>query len=94
NGSSGRAICCKKDPDPDLFVEFMYGNSPLNHFVSLVDMRNHRREGNLRSAKFIERTNTINTLLVGFGFSSVMDRDKIDKGTFTDNWCESIVGKP
>ena len=84
----------QKDPDPDLLVEFMYGNNPLNHFVSLVDMRNHRKEDNLRSAKFIERTNTINTLLVGLGFSSVMDRDKIDKDTFTDNWCEHIVGKP
>ena len=57
-------------------------------------MRNHRKEDNLRSAKFIERTNTINTLLVGLGLSSVMDRDKIDKDTFTDNWCEHIVGKP
>ena len=25
------------DPDPKLLVEFMYGNNPLNHFLSLID---------------------------------------------------------
>ena len=72
----------------------MYGNNPLNHFLSLIDMRNHHKEDNLKSAKFIERAQTLDALLWGLGFSSAVDRDTIDKATFVENGSTYIVGKP
>ena len=43
----------QKEPDPKVLDKFMSGNNPLNHFLSLVDMRNHHKEDNLKSAKFV-----------------------------------------
>ena len=45
----------QKEPDPKLLVEFMYGNNPINHLFSLIYMRNHHKEDNVKSAKFIEQ---------------------------------------
>ena len=79
SGSSGNAMKCKEEPDPKVFVELMYGNNSWTQFVCLVQIWNHHKEDNLRSGKFIERTQTINTLVSGLGFSSVVDRDKLDR---------------
>ena len=84
----------QEEPDPKVLVEIMHCNSPLNHVVSFVDIRNRHNEDSLRSAKFIESAQRIKTLLSGLGFSSAVDRDKIDKDTFIENWCANIVGKP
>ena len=79
---------------PRLLVEFMCGNNPLNHFLSMLGIRNHHEEDNLRSAQVVERAHTIDALLSTLGFSSVIDRGKIDKGTFMENWRTGIVGEP
>ena len=44
-----------KDLKPEQLKEFIYDNNPLNNFLSLIDIRNHRREDNLRSAKHLEK---------------------------------------
>ena len=33
----------QKEPEPELLLEFLYDNNPLNNFVSLVDIRNHKK---------------------------------------------------
>ena len=38
---------------------FIYGENPLNNYLSLIDIRNHHKEDNLKSAKFIERSQTV-----------------------------------
>ena len=82
------------EPDPKLLVEFMYGNNPLNHYLSLMDIRNHSKEDYLRSDQLVERAHTIDALLSKMGFSSAVDRGKIDKETFMENWRTRIVGEP
>ena len=82
------------EPDPKLLVEFMYGNNPLNNLLSLIDIQNHHEEDNLRSAQLVERARTIDELLSRLGFSSVVDRGKIDKDTFMEKWRTRIVGEP
>ena len=81
----------QKEPEPELLLEFLYDNNPLNNFVSLVDIRNHKKEDNLRSAKFVERVETVNKLLSGLGFASCMDRDGVDRDTFVEKWKTNIV---
>ena len=39
--------------DPELLVEFMYDENPLDNFLALVDIRNHKKEDNFRSARFL-----------------------------------------
>jgi hypothetical protein len=76
----------------DLLVEFLYDNNPLENFLSLIDMRNHKREDNLRSAKFVERSETTMKLLNALGFASVVDRRKIKREELLKNWAEKVVG--
>jgi hypothetical protein len=78
--------------DPDLLVEFMYDINPLNNFLALIDIKNHKEENNLRSYKTVERVNTINKLINGLGWAHVMDKTKIKKDDLIDNWAENIVG--
>jgi len=75
----------QKEPEPELLLEFLYNNNPLNKFVHLVDIRNHKKEDNLRSAKFVERVETVSKLLRGLGFASCMDRDGVERDTFVEN---------
>ena len=75
------------EPDPKLLVGFMYGNNPLNNFLSLIDIQNHHEEDNLRSAQSVERARMIHALLYTFGFSSVVDMGKIDKATLAHTYC-------
>jgi hypothetical protein len=82
------------EPDPKLLVEFMYGSNPLNHFLSLIAIRNNHEDDNLRSAQLVERARTTDELLSKLGFSSVVDRGKIDKNTFMEKWRTGIVGEP
>ena len=77
-----------KELDPKLLKEFMYNNNPLNNFLSLVDIRNHRREDNLRSAKHLERTALADRLLKALGFASVVDKTKIDRVTLLTNFAK------
>jgi hypothetical protein len=71
----------------------MYDNNPLDNFLSLVDVRNHRREDNLRSAKHLERTALVDKLLKALGFASVVDKTKIDRETLLRNFA-SICENP
>jgi hypothetical protein len=61
----------QKELDPDLLLEFLYDNNPLDNFVGLVDIRNHQKEDNLRSAKFVERVAVVKKLIEGLGFEGV-----------------------
>ena len=83
----------QKEPDPDLLLEFMYDNNPLNNFLGLIDMRNHEKQDNLRSAKFVERAETVGKLLTDLGFENALDRQKINKESFLDNWA-GVVDDP
>ena len=80
--------------DPKLLEEFMYDNNPLDNFVSLVDIRNHEKEDNLRSAKFVERSGMTMKLLRALGFETVMDRRKIGREDFMRRWAERIASDP
>ena len=83
----------QKDLNPELLVEFLYDNNPLKSYLSLTDIRNHEKEDNLRSAKFIERSETVMKLLRGLGFSSAADWcRKIDREILVKNWQENING--
>jgi hypothetical protein len=84
----------QKELSEDLLKEFAYDVNPLENFVGLVDARNHEREDNLRSAKFLERVETVRGLLAGLGFASCVDRGKIDRESFLKNWEEGVVGRP
>jgi hypothetical protein len=80
----------QKEPDPDLLLEFLYDNNPLDNFLGLIDIRNHQKEDNLRSAKFVERVGVAKKLIEGLGFLSVLDRDRMDRKTFMENWAKVI----
>ena len=54
----------------------MFDKSPLDHFIALVDINNHRKEDSLRSAKMMEKVDTVKNLLHGLGFLNEMDRGK------------------
>ena len=82
----------QKDPDPDLLLEFIYDNNPLDNFLGLIDVKNHKKEDNLRSAKFLERVSTVDKLLRGLGFGNAVDREKIRRDAFLENWTANIVG--
>ncbi|MFM7987247.1 MAG: hypothetical protein ACKPKO_48835 [Candidatus Fonsibacter sp.] len=69
---------------------FMYGENPLDNYLSLIDIRNHHKEDNLKSAKFIERSQTVQKLMKSLGFEDVNDECKIDKYTFIDNWATVV----
>ena len=74
-------------------MEFLHDNNPLKSYVSLIDIRNHEKEDNLRSAKFIERSETVMKLLRGLGFSSAADWcRKIDRAVLVKNWQDNIIG--
>ena len=78
------------EPEPELLLEFMYDTNPLNNFLGLVDLRNHEKEDNLRSAKFVERVETVRKLLNALGFANALDREKIEKDTFLENWAAVV----
>ena len=80
--------------DPELLTEFMFDNNPLDNFVSLVDIRNHEKEDNLQSAKFVERSATTMKLLRALGFESVVDSRKIGRDDFLRRWADNVVGDP
>ena len=82
----------QKEPDPDLLLEFIYDNNPLDNFLGLIDVKNHKKEDNLRSAKFLERVSTVDRLLRGLGFGNAVDREKIERDAFLENWTANIVG--
>jgi hypothetical protein len=84
----------QKELDEDLLLQFMYDNNALEKFVSLIDIRNHEKEDNLRSAKFVERAETAKKLIQGLGFSSALDREKIRRETFVENWLANVVENP
>ncbi len=69
----------------------MYGENPLENFVALIDARNHRKEDNLRSAKFMEKVKIVKKLYEGLGFDSAMGRKKVSRGTIIENWKANIV---
>ena len=83
----------QKGPELDdkLLVEFMYEANPLDHFLGLVDLRNHKKEDNLRSAKFVEMVETVQKLISGLGFQSCVDDSKVNRETFVENWTNQIV---
>jgi hypothetical protein len=80
--------------DPELLTEFMFDNNPLDNFVSLVDIRNHEKEDNLQSAKFVERSATTMKLLRALGFESVVDSRKIGRDDFLRRWADNVVSDP
>ncbi|MFM7979446.1 MAG: hypothetical protein ACKPKO_09040, partial [Candidatus Fonsibacter sp.] len=51
---------------------FTYGENPLNSY---------HKEDNLKSAKFIERSQTVQKLIKSLGFADVNDERKVDKDT-------------
>ncbi|MFM7989095.1 MAG: hypothetical protein ACKPKO_58255, partial [Candidatus Fonsibacter sp.] len=72
---------------------FMYGENPLNNYLSLIDIRNHHKEDNLKSAKFIERSQTVQKLIKALCFEYVNEERKVDKDTFIDNWATVVKYK-
>jgi hypothetical protein len=83
------------DLDPKLLLEFMYDNNPLNNFLSLIDERNHLKEDNLRSAKFLERAGTVKSLLAGLGFDGAMGWNrKVSRDDLQKGWVENVAEKP
>jgi hypothetical protein len=81
----------QKELDPDLLKEFLYDNNPLDNFLSLIDIRNHDRRDNLRSAKHVERTEMVKKLLNGLGFASAVDKNRIDRDTFVDGFVKNVA---
>ncbi len=81
----------QKELDEELLKNFMYGENPLENFVALIDARNHRKEDNLRSAKFMEKVKIVKKLLEGLGFDSAMGRKKVSRDTIIENWKANIV---
>ena len=54
----------------------------MDHFIALVDINNHQKEENLRSAKIVEKVDTVKNLLHGLGFMNAMDRGRIRRDEF------------
>jgi hypothetical protein len=69
----------QEELESDLLKHFMFDNNPLDHFIALVDINNHQKEDNLRSAKMIEKVDTVKNLLHGLGFMNEMDRGRIKR---------------
>ena len=75
----------QKEPD-DLLKAFMCDDNPLDNFLGLVDLRNHQKEDNLRSAKYTERVETVKKLLELLGYESCVVKAKLDEDTLEENW--------
>jgi hypothetical protein len=83
-----------KELDPDILKEFIYDNNPLDNFLSLIDIRNHRREDNLRSAKHLERTALAEKLIRALGFTSPVDKTKVDRNGLLSNFVRNVCESP
>lgn len=81
----------QQELEPDLLLEFLYDANPLDHFLGLVDIRNHEKQDNLRSAKFVEMVGTAQKLITGLGFKSCTDSSKVGREAFLQNWVENIL---
>ena len=64
----------------------------MDHFIALVDINNYQKEDNLRSAKMIEKVDTVRNLLHGLGFMNEIDTGRIVRCEFLENWRDNIVG--
>ena len=46
----------------------MFGNNPLNNFLSLIDLENYEQDDNLKCSKQSEKVVLIKKLIEGLGF--------------------------
>ena len=65
-----------------LSLELVCDNSPLAHYISLVDVKSHKKEDGLRFAKFLDMVTLVNKLLKVLGFLTCDDNSMVCRATY------------
>jgi hypothetical protein len=82
------------DLDEKILKEFMFDCNPFYNFLSLIDLRNHRAQGNLKSEHHLERVRLVSALLERLGWEHVLDRTCLKKEDVRTSFVENIVRDP
>jgi len=81
--------------DEKVLKSFVFGNNPLENFLSLVDFDNYNSEDNLKTSKQKERVELVQRLLEALGFASAVDTQRrVDEESFRANWVCNILDEP
>jgi hypothetical protein len=78
--------------DKNILKEFMFNPSLLKNFTSLVDVKNHEEQDNLKSAKLLKQVELLSKLVEGLGFASPVDQQTVvSREEFMTNWVCNVV---
>jgi hypothetical protein len=81
-----------KHLDKNILKEFMFNPSLLKNFTSLVDVKNHEEQDNLKSAKLLKQVELLSKLVEGLGFASPVDQQTVvSREEFMTNWVCNVV---
>jgi hypothetical protein len=81
--------------DEKVLKSFVFGNNPLENFLSLIDSDNYNSEDNLKTSKQKERVELVQRLLEALGFASAVDTQRrVDEESFLTNWVCNILDEP
>ena len=83
-----------KDLDEAVLKNFLYGTSPLQNFLGLIDTRNHEKEDNLKSEKQLSNIEIVKALLERLGWDNARDEDAIKKEELRRHFANNVVGDP
>ena len=80
--------------DEKILKEFMFDCNPLYNFLSLVDLRNHRAQDNLKSDHHLERVRLVAALLERLGWEHVLDASCLKKEDVRTSFMKNVVQDP
>jgi hypothetical protein len=83
-----------RELDEKLLKEYMFNPQLLKNFTSLIDIKNHEKQDNLRSANHQEAVQLVRNLLFGLGFSSPLDDSDKGREEFMTNFVCNICDDP
>jgi hypothetical protein len=76
----------------DILKDHLFQRNLFRNFLSLVDLKNHVREDNLRSINLQESVGLVRELLLGLGWGSVVDQEAVmEREAFVTNFVCNIV---
>ena len=70
---------------------FIYGTNPFYNYLGLIDTRNHKAEGNLKSEKQHDKIHIIRALLERLGWESARDEDASRKDDLRASFVSSMT---
>jgi len=80
--------------DEAVLNHFLYGTSPLQKYIGLIDTRNHEAEDNLKSEKQLSKIEIVKALLERLGWENARDEDAIAKEDLRTRFANNVVDDP